>query len=151
MVKSKTNEIQRLTNLIGANISISKDHPEMKEKLDNENEGLKNQIEELKKVPVKNSKVIIDSNQENAIVGKCKSNVMATGKPCTHDEVSDGYCLVHLKQRDPEKAEKYRIENLKNKFGLTDNEIEEIKKVNGTLNNVNKALAEFIKSGRVKI
>jgi len=149
--KSKAIEIQKMRNCINANKDIIISHPELAEKLSEENDILESRIEQAGKTPFKSQKNVVRSNQENVILGKCKAIVEGTGNPCHNTEVYGGYCLIHLKQRDPEMAEKYKIMHLKDIFGLTDDEISKIKKVNGTLNNINKALADFIKSGRVKI
>lgn len=152
MRKSKVNEIQRITNLISANISIAESHPELKENLGNANEKLREQLEELKSEPVrrvKNNRTIIDSDQKEVTLGKCKAVVGTTNKPCCNTEVYDGYCLIHLKQRNPKKAEEYQEIRLKDKFGLTDQEINQIRDANnGKLWNVSKAFIGYIKSYR---
>lgn len=148
MVISKDKEIQRLINLIGSNKSVAESHPHLKEKFDGLNEGLENQLEELRKVSVKSKKVIKDSNQENVVKGRCRAMVRSTDKPCCNREASAGYCLIHLKQRNPDIAEDFQRNRLSKRFGLTEEEIDKIKESNGTLENVGKGLASFIKSQR---
>jgi len=146
MVTAKQKEIQRMTNLINANISITGNHPELKERLGDENGKLRAQIEELKREPIKNKGVVVDADQENVVRGRCKAIVGATKKLCCNAEASDGYCLIHLKQRSPEKAEKYQRERLKKEFELTDEEIDEIAgSNNGKLWNVSKGFIKYFK------
>lgn len=75
----------------------------------------------------------------------CKAKVTYNGDACCNSDVCEGFCLTHLKQKNPIKAEEYQRDRLKKEFGLTDFEINKIKEVNGNLNYVSKGFADFVK------
>ena len=144
--KSKAQQIQRLKILISSNESVAEDHPNLREKMGNTNEKLRKELEELEREPIKKKIAVISPDQEKSNLGKCRAVVGATNKPCCNSEASDGYCLIHLKQRFPEKAEDFQKKRLREEFTLTTEEIEEITKSNnGKLWNVSKNFIKYFK------
>ncbi len=147
--RNKTKEeIQSIINSIRANESIIDNHPEFAEDLMAENGRYAKRLEELRSIPIASARKVMD--RKEIIADECSAQVSTTEKPCTHPEVFEGYCLVHLKQRSPERAMEYQRIRLNKEFGLTNQEIDKLQNMKGTLNNINRGLAEFIIGSRSK-
>jgi len=93
---NRKNRIDKLTNLIQANIYMIDNHPDLKEALERENEELKKQISELQN-PVKviqKDKLLISETQSD-LGWNCMA-IQKNGKACTCQRKRGNYCGKHL-------------------------------------------------------